>query len=88
MYLLVKVDCGKNIVLRIRAIAAKASLIKRLVFAVLKDVSLPLALSLADGRLSIRESKEIANVIFEAITRELLVEKLMVVEKEDTHAEE
>lgn len=79
---------GKNTVLRIRAITAKASLIKRLVFAVLKDVSLPLALSLADGRLSIRESKEIANVIFEAITRELLVEKLMIVEKEDTHAEE
>lgn len=82
--------CGRNIVsqISVKGAVAKASLIKRLVFAVLKDVSLPLAISLADGRLSIRESKEIANVIFEAISRELLVEKLMIVEKEDTHAEE
>lgn len=77
---------GKNIVSQIRGITAKFSLIKRLTIAVVKDVSLPLAISLADGRLSIKESKEIANVIFEAISRELLVDKLMIVEK-DTNAE-
>lgn len=86
--MLAKVGCGKNTVSRTKAIAAKASLIKRLVFAVLKDVSLPLALSLADGRLSVRESKEIANVIFEAITRELLVHNLIMVEKPDSNEQE
>ena len=71
----------------VKGAVAKASLIKRLIIAVVKDVSLPLAISLADGRLSIKESKEIGTVIFEAISRELLVDKLMIVEK-DTNAEE
>lgn len=71
----------------VKGAVAKASLIKRLIIAVVKDVSLPLAISLADGRLSIKESKEIGTVIFEAISRELLVDKLMIVEKEP-HAEE
>lgn len=61
---------------------AKFSLIKRLVIAVVKDVSLPLALSLADGKLSIKEAKEIATVILEAVSRELLQDKLMLVEKD------
>ena len=72
----------------VKGAVAKASLIKRLIVAVVKDVSLPLAISLADGRLSIKESKEIGTVIFEAISRELLVDKLMIVEKEDSDAKE
>lgn len=61
---------------------AKLSLMKRLMIAVVKDVSLPLALSLSDGRLSIKEAKEIATVILEAVSRELLQDKLMLVEKD------
>ena len=61
---------------------AKLSLMKRLMIAVVKDVSLPLALSLSDGRLSIREAKEIATVILEAVSRELLQDKLMIVEQD------
>lgn len=60
---------------------AKLGLIRRLIIAVVKDVSLPLALSLADGRLSISEAEEIATVILEAVSRELLQDKLMLVEK-------
>lgn len=60
---------------------AKLSLMKRLIIAVIKDVSLPLALSLSDGRLSIREAKEISTVILEAVSRELLQDKLLLVEK-------
>lgn len=82
-----KAGYGKNIVsqISVKGAVAKLSLIQRLIIAVVKDVSLPLAISLADGRLSIKESKEIGTVIFEAISRELLNEKLMIVEKEDTH---
>lgn len=70
---------------QIKGITAKLSLLKRLFTAVVKDVSLPLAVSLSDGRLSVKQSKEIATVIFEAVSRELLNEKLMIVEKEDLY---
>lgn len=81
--MLAKAVYGKNIVSQIdvKGAVAKVSLIKRLIIAVVKDVSLPLAISIADGRLSVKESKEIGTVIFEAISRELLNEKLMIVEK-------
>lgn len=62
---------------------AKLDLIRRLMIAVIKDVSLPLAMSLSDGRLSIKESKEIATVILEAVSRELLHDKLVLVPKEE-----
>lgn len=62
---------------------AKLSLIKRLIIAVVKDVSVPLALSLSDGKLSIREAEEISTIILEAVSRELLQDKLMLVEKDE-----
>ena len=61
---------------------AKFSLITRLIIAVVKDVSLPLALSLADGKLSIKEAREISTIILEAVSRELLEDKLLLVEKD------
>ena len=62
---------------------AKFRLIKRLVIAVVKDVSLPLALSLADGKLSIKEAREISTIILEAVSRELLEDKLLLVERDE-----
>ena len=86
--MLAKAGCGKNIVSQTKETIVKFSLYKRLVIAVLKDVSLPLAVSLSDGRLSIKQSKEIATVIFEAVSRELLNEKLMKVEKENINEQQ